>query len=83
VNEFPVQTHELAGAARGALDAFEGVFLAAVKRAQREGGISAQKKPDILAKYLVGCMSGLHTLLKSGYDKGEALAVVTYMLEAL
>lgn len=55
----------------------------AVKRAQAEGGISADADPRAVANYLVGTMNGLRTMIKEGADKRTANGIVTLILKAL
>lgn len=83
VSEFSSRTDGLALEAHEALEDFARLFLNAVKRAQAEGDIPSEKCPTALARYLVGCMSGLRILLKSGCNKRDARAVVEVMLSAL
>lgn len=81
--EFGTRDPDLARTIRQGVDRFTGVFLAAVERAQDEGGIAADKDPRTLARYLVSNMSGLKTLLKAGVGREEARAIATVTLGAL
>lgn len=65
------------------LQRFARVFSDAVRRAQREGTISADKKPADLGHYLVSSMCGLRMLIKCGASPAEAGRVATIMLRAL
>ena len=62
---------------------FEALFRQAVERAQREGDIPADKKPRVLARYLVSSRSGLMAMAKAGASQDELKEVVTVMLAAL
>ncbi len=62
---------------------FRQVFLAAVKRAQREGDIAAYRDPQTLADYLVSCKSGLETMAKAGATRQQMEEVVHVMISAL
>ncbi|MDA0691736.1 MAG: TetR/AcrR family transcriptional regulator [Nitrospinae bacterium] len=59
------------------------VFLSAVKRAQQEGGIPANKKPLPLARYLLSSMNGLTTMIKAGAGTTEIKEVTQVVLAAL
>lgn len=59
------------------------VFLSAVKRAQQEGDIPANKKPLPLARYLLSSMNGLTTTIKAGASPAEVKEVAQVVLTAL
>lgn len=59
------------------------VFLSAVKRAQHEGGISSDKKPLPLARYLLSSLNGLTTTIKAGASPKEIKEVAQVVLTAL
>ena len=59
------------------------VFLSAVKRAQQERGIPANKKPLPLARYLLSSMNGLTTMIKAGAGTTEIKEVTQVVLAAL
>jgi len=59
------------------------VFLSAIKRGQQEGGISKNKKPLPLARYLLSSMNGLTTRVKAGAGSKEVKEVAQVVLTAL
>ena len=65
------------------LDRFAGIFREAVERAQRAGEIPTGADPRALARYLVACMNGLRTLVKTGADRRTAKETARLMLRAL
>lgn len=56
------------------------VFKEALHRAQSDGEVSRQADLNVLATYLVGAMTGLRTLIKTGLRKKEARAMVSVIL---
>ncbi len=59
------------------------VFVAAVERGQREGGITAPHDARRLAAYLMSCVAGLRTMVKAGTDQATLHAAAGLMLGAL
>lgn len=59
------------------------IFSAAVKRAQKEGSIPAEKDPTLLGRYLLSSLSGLRTLVKAGNSHTSIAAVVTVIMASL
>jgi TetR/AcrR family transcriptional repressor of nem operon len=82
-NEFSQRDARLAKRVAAGVERFKGVFLAAVQRAQQEGGISREHEPDALADYLVTSITGLRTLVKAGADAATVEGVVSVILKAL
>lgn len=65
------------------LEGLAQIFKEALHRAQTEGAVSRQTDLDVLANYLVGAMTGLRTLIKTGLGKNEARAMVSIILAAV
>lgn len=59
------------------------IFSAAVKRAQKEGSIPAEKDPNLLGRYLLSSLSGLRTLVKAGNSHTSIAGVVTVIMASL
>lgn len=59
------------------------IFIAAVKRAQREGSIPAEKDPNILGRYLLSSLSGLRAMVKAGNSHRAIREIVAVILTAL
>lgn len=59
------------------------VFIAAVKRAQSAGEISADKDANVLGRYLLASLSGLRTLVKAGSSHRALREVVAIIMSAL
>ena len=59
------------------------VFLTAVKQAQQEGDLPLDKKPTLLAIYLVSSLSGLKTMVKGGADARTVKDIARVVLSAL
>jgi TetR/AcrR family transcriptional repressor of nem operon len=80
-----VERREEAVALRMRLGAaqFEGVFRAAVERAQREGDISPETDAQALARYLMSSRSGLLAVRKAGASKSELQDIIDVTLSAL
>ena len=69
--------------AQECLTAITAVFHRAVRQAQAEGQIAADRDAEALASYLTLGMAGLRTLLKSGMDIELAHQAVETLLGAL
>ena len=59
------------------------IFSAAVKRAQKEGSIPAEKDANLLGRYLLSSLSGLRTLVKAGNSHTSIAGVVTVIMASL
>lgn len=82
-NEFSKSDPRIAKKVAGGFDRFKGVFLAAVRRGQREGDISADVDPEVLASYLISNMGGLFTIVKGGADEKTVKEVVRVIMKTL
>lgn len=82
-NEFAQQDPVIADLVARGIVQFERVFLAAVKRAQVEGDIAAEKNAQALARYLVSSRSGLKTIAKAGASQKSLKEVIAIVLSAL
>lgn len=65
------------------LKRFTAIFEDAVKQAQQEGTISANRNASDLANYLVSSMCGLRMLIKCGLPPAEIRHVAEQILRAL
>lgn len=72
-----------AGAARESLDHIAAVFTEALEQARREGDVDPDADAESLGLYLVGSMSGLRMLLKSGASPQQTAAVAQTVINAL
>ncbi len=59
------------------------IFVAAVRRAQKEQTIAADKDPKLLGRYLLSSLSGLRTMVKAGSSHGAIAALVIPIMAAL
>lgn len=59
------------------------IFVAAVKRAQKEGRIANDKDPNLLGRYVLSSLSGLRTMVKAGNSHGASAALVAVIMTAL
>lgn len=82
-NEFARRNPVIAEAVAQGLGRFHGVMLGAVRRAQLEGDIPAERDAVMLANYLVSSMSGLKTLSKAGADEASLQGTIELVLKAL
>jgi TetR/AcrR family transcriptional repressor of nem operon len=82
-SEFAQGDPQVAACVAQGVDRFKAVFTAAVRRAQREGDIAADRNPEALALYLVTSMSGLKTMVKAGTGEQAAKDIVEVVLSAL
>lgn len=64
--EFAQKDPQVARLVGEGITAFSAVFRRAIRRAQSEGDVPADKDPGVLARYVVTNMSGLRTLAKAG-----------------
>lgn len=82
-NEFAQRDPAVAEWVKKGVGRFTAVFKAAVRRAQAEGEISADRDAAGLANYLVSSMSGLKTLVKAGAGEKAVKDIVRVILRAL
>ncbi len=82
-NEFAQSDPSIAELVRSGTKKMRGVFLRAVKRAQQEGGIPADKNPGALASYLVSSMGGLRNMAKAGADQKTLKEIIKITLGSL
>lgn len=82
-SEFGQSDPEVAARVKAGTARFRKVFLQAVKRAQAEGDIPADRDPALLADYLVTNMSGLRTLTKAGASAAAIRRIAGVTLSAL
>jgi len=82
-NEFSKSDPAIAKKVAAGFDRFRGVFLAAVKRGQREGDISGDMDAKVLANYLMTNMGGLFTIVKGGADEKTVKDIVHVILKTL
>ncbi len=82
-NEFSQSDAKLARRVASGVESFRKVFLAAVQRGQREGGISREHPPEALANFLVSSITGLRTMVKAGTDAAIVEGVIEVTLKAL
>lgn len=59
------------------------VFVTAVKQAQSEGMIPADKDPNVLGRYLLSSLSGLRTMVKAGTSHRAMAEIVGVIMSAL
>lgn len=83
VSEFSQRDPVIAALITKSIKKITGVFLTAIKRAQREGDISPTKNPRTLARYLLSSMHGLTTMIKAGANPKEVKEVARIVLTAL
>ncbi|MGI9227790.1 MAG: TetR/AcrR family transcriptional regulator [Gammaproteobacteria bacterium] len=84
-SEFGQKDTAIASLVKDSIDSFENVFLIAIKRAQGEKDIPAEKNAKTLAPYLVSNMSGLKSMVKAGKSRKqikETVDVILYSLAA-
>lgn len=82
-NEFAQSDPAVAERVSHCIERFTAVFETAVRRAQAEGGIAADKDTEALAHYLVSSMSGLKTMVKAGATEERVKNIVQLILQAL
>jgi TetR/AcrR family transcriptional repressor of nem operon len=82
-SEFAQRDPAIARLVTASTRAFTEAFAAAVTRAQREGEITAEKDPKLLARYLVSSMAGLRTMVKAGASARSVRDIARVILEAL
>jgi TetR/AcrR family transcriptional regulator, transcriptional repressor for nem operon len=83
VSEFAQKDPVIAKLITKSIKQMTDVFLAAVKRAQKEGDISPNKKPLPLARYLLTSLNGLTTTIKAGASPAEIKETAQVVLSAL
>lgn len=82
-SEFGQSDAEVAARVKAGTARFRKVFLQAVKRAQAEGDIPAERDAGLLADYLVTNMSGLRSLTKAGASAAAIRRIAGVTLSAL
>lgn len=82
-SEFAQSEPEIARDVAKSVERFRGALQAAVERAQREGGIPAERDARTLANYLVSSMSGLKVQAKAGADAQTLKGIIEVALKAL
>lgn len=82
-SEFSQSDPVIAKLVKQAKAAFTDMFEQAIKQAQVEKDIPADKDPKVLAAYLVSSLSGLKTVVKAGADSKEVNSIIEVALSAL
>lgn len=60
-----------------------GIFEAAIARAQREGEISADADPRVLAQFFITTISGMRSMVKAKASRGELQSTAEIALRAM
>lgn len=68
---------------RGALEAVQRTFEAAIQHGIRSGEFDGAGSPKLLAKYLTTCVSGLRAMIKGGMTAKDAKSVGQKVLNSL
>lgn len=82
-SEFAQTDPAIAALVKQSIQAFKSVFSAAIKRAQSEGDIPADKDPELLATFVMTSLSGIKTQVKAGVSADEVKRVSDIVLSAL
>jgi len=82
-SEFAQTDPTIAELVRSGTKKMRAVFMRAIKRAQKEGDIPADKSPSALASYLVSSMGGLRNMAKAGADRKTLKEIIKITLNAL
>lgn len=82
-SEFAQKDPAIAQHVATGLGRFRGVFFAAVKRGQQEGGVTTHVDAELLANYLISCLGGLKTVVKGGANEQNVKDIVSVILRAL
>lgn len=82
-SEFARRDPRISRAVSQNLDRFHALMREAVLRAQREGGIAADRDATMLAGFLINSMSGLKTLSKAGVGEARLRGIIDLTLKAL
>lgn len=83
INEMGQKDSEIALLIDRELAKLTKIFIIAIKRAQEEGEISKQIKPQFGASYLHVSISGLRTMIKAGADSKSIKGVIELILKTL
>lgn len=59
------------------------IFIAAIKRAQREGSIPKEKDASVLGRYLLASLSGLRAMVKAGSSHAAVTEIAAVIMTAL
>lgn len=62
---------------------FMAIFSEIIQLAQQQGDIPQDKNPELLARYLLSSLSGLHSMLKAGTSQQDAEEMLDVILHAL
>jgi len=81
--EFAQKDAQVARLVGESIAAFSAVFSKAIRRAQTEGDVPADKDPNAMARFVVTNMSGLRTLAKAGVPLKNLKATVRLALATL
>ncbi len=81
--EFGQRDPVIASRVASSTRAFSKVFAAALRQAQRDGEIAADRDPTVLASYLVSSMTGLRTMVKAGASERKVREIANVILTAL
>ena len=82
-NEFAQKDPAVADLISKATKRTTDIFLMAVKRAQKEGEVSPDKKPLSIARYLVSNICGIQTMIKAGANPSVIREISEVILQAL
>jgi len=82
-NEFAQKDPTIADLINKATKKTTDIFLIAVKRAQKEGEVSSDKKPLSIARYLVSNVCGVQTMIKTGANSTMIKEISDVALQAL
>lgn len=82
-NEFAQTDPEIAELVSSSIAGLTDVFERAIRQAQQEGEIPADKNTRALATYLVSSMSGLKNIVKAGADRETVRRIADIVLTAL
>ncbi len=82
-SEFAQRDPAIARRVSASTRAFSKVFATAVRQAQHDGEIPADRDPTALASYLVSSMTGLRTMVKAGASKHKTRDIAKVILTAL
>ena len=81
-NEFPFGDVNLSPFINKSFQKMEVVWQIAIKQAQEEGDIPAEKDASALASYLLSSMTGLRTMIKAGTSPQSLRKIVETILPA-
>ena len=82
-SEFAQSDPDIANLVNNSIEHFAEVFELAVKQAQQQGDIPADRDSRSLATYLVSSMSGLKNMVKAGADRKTVKQIADVILSAL